>query len=703
MTEGTQTPPFPTQLLTWAGNRSGGVRRLFDESSGRPAGRHPFRTHLLAKLQQWCDEIGAGVEAAPRVILLVGGPGNGKTEAIEATMGWLDDALGCEGALVAELARSFRPSEGKVARLVSVDAGRLARPGYRGLGLSIVQDASVVAGSNRRSAAELLLDELDDASSAGTTELYLCCVNRGVLDDALIAATEAGRSSSRLLLEKITRAVSLFPNAPSCWPLRDYPQVAVWPMDMESLLVATAGREVPPAGQVLRHAIDADLWPAAGKCEAGERCPFCTSREQLSHPREERSLLSMLRWYELGSGKRWSFRDIFSLFSYLLAGHRHESRSSNPVPCVWAASMAAADDQAVRNARPSAKTSQAIFELVAAQYHHALFHLWDREAGPSLLKDIKDLGLQDNNTAMGLQWFLGSRRSPYLPAMIEGVLDSFASLLDPALAHPDTIVEVSRNTSYRLRDIDTRFSRSVAEGLEYVRKSRMLTNLEVDLLRRLSELDAHLSRQDVRRKRPATATRVQRLLRDFSCRLVRRSIGVRTMTVRDAAVLREFQVVVENPNGDGMFEVAREIELLLNKNQEFEVSLTTTFGQPLPPSNIQALLVVPRRHVHPANAAVDGRPDPPLQFLEVGEGSSAQNVALTYDLFKALKDIKRGMSNASLPRSILALLDTTGARLAGPIVRDDTVLRRAEIRLGNSVTIEQRRSGFGVVGGSSRR
>src|SRR3546814_17414517 len=94
--------------------------------------------------------------------------------------------------------------------------------------------------------------------------------------------------------------------------------------------------------------------------------------------------------------------------------------------------------------------------------------------------------------------------------MIAGLLHSFATLLDPALARPHTTVELTPNTSYLVRDIDTRFSRSVAEGLEHVRKSRILTALEVDLLRRLAELDTYLSRQDVRKKRPATATRVQR-------------------------------------------------------------------------------------------------------------------------------------------------------------------------------------------------
>lgn len=700
MTEETLVPLFPAGLLDWAGNRSGGVRRPFDEASGRPGGQEVFRTNLLAKLERWSEEVGSGRENTPRVILLVGGPGNGKTEAIERTLGWLDRALGANGAIIRELSLAFRPEGGKVARLVSVDAGRHSSPAREAISLSIVQDASFVAGGGK-SAAELLLDELEEACSDGATGLYLCCVNRGVLDDALIVAAEAGRPRPRALLEKVTRAVSLLPDAPSCWPLAEHPEVAVWPMDMESLLVATEDGASLPARQVLSHAISSGLWPAEGACEAGPRCPFCTSREQLSHAREQGALLSMLRWYELGSGKRWSFRDLFSLLSYLLAGNRHDARASELTPCAWAANLMLADEQATRNAKPSARTSSAIFELVSAQYHHALFHLWDRDAGPSLLKDIKDLGLQSNNTAMGLQWFLTGRRSPYLPGMIEGLLEGFAGLLDPALARPDTTVEVSRNTSYRLRDVDTRFSRSVAEGLEYVRKSRILTALEVELLRRLAELDTYLSRQDVRKKRPATATRVQRLVRDFACRLVRRSVGVRTMTVLDAPVFRAFQEVVEDKGEDGMFDVAREIELLLNKNLEFEVSLTTTFGQPLPPSNVQALLVVPRRDVQPASPSSVGRPAPPLRFLEVGEGSSAQNVALTYDLFKAVKDIKRGMSNASLPRSVLALLDTTGARLAGPIVRDAAVLRRAEIRLGNGVTIEQRRAGFGVVGGGA--
>lgn len=694
-------PPNPAQLLTWAGNRSGGVRRLFDDRSGRP-GAAVFKTNLLSRLEEWCANIGSSKEGAPRIILLVGGPGNGKTEAIEKTMAWLDAELGCAGGLLKELEVAFRPEGEKVPRTIQLNAGRLASPA-RQLSLSIVQDASVVAGYGGQSAASLLLSELGSATAPGSRALYLCCVNRGVLDDALIAAIEAGADDARKLLERTSQAVSLSPDAPACWPLSEYPDVAVWPMDMESLLAGTEAGDPAPAVEILGKALEDGLWPEPGTCAAGARCPFCTSRSQLALERPRAALLQMLRWFEIGSGKRLSFRDLFSLVSYMLAGHREDNTLEITDPCDWAASLLRLDHEAEVNARPRKASSTAIFQLAAAQYQHALFHSWDKGAGPALLRDLGELGLKDNNTAMGLQWFLASRRASYLPAMISGLLEGFDQLLDPALASPASEVPATRGTTYLLRDLDTRFSRSVAEGLDHVKKSRVLSAIETDLLGRLAELDSYLSRQQVRRKKPAVATRVQRLVRDFACRLVRRSIGARTATVLDADVLREFQNVLDD-GGDGVFEVARDVEQLLNKNQDFEVSLTTTFGQPLPPPTRRATLVVQRRHVQPADAVEQGRPLSPLRFLEVGDGASAQKIALTYDLFKAVNEVDRGMSVASLPRSVLALLDTTGARLGGPIVRDAAVLPRAELRFGvGGVTVEQRRQGFGLLRDAVRR
>jgi hypothetical protein len=205
-----------------------------------------LRTRLIERLECWAKDIASATTEAPRILLLVGGPGNGKTEAIEHTIKHLDEALGAGGNLVARLAREFHPPAGlPVPRMVRASLEDFS-PGWPGLELGIVQDASVTANHEGKTAPELLLDELSGLLDAGNASLYLCCVNRGVLDDALILALDRGLDREQSLLEDITRSVSLSSDAPSCWPLEGHGTVAIWPMDAESLLVPRAPVSPPP-------------------------------------------------------------------------------------------------------------------------------------------------------------------------------------------------------------------------------------------------------------------------------------------------------------------------------------------------------------------------------------------------------------------------------------------------------------------------
>lgn len=90
---------FPAALVDWAGHHSGGVKRLLDKDSGQP-NKQLLRTNLLARLQDWSKRLPVESASIPRIVLLVGGPGNGKTEAIESTIHWLDSSLDCEGRLI---------------------------------------------------------------------------------------------------------------------------------------------------------------------------------------------------------------------------------------------------------------------------------------------------------------------------------------------------------------------------------------------------------------------------------------------------------------------------------------------------------------------------------------------------------------------------------------------------------------------------
>jgi hypothetical protein len=129
-------------------------------------------------------------------------------------------------------------------------------------------------------------------------------------------------------------------------------------------------------------------------------------------------------------------------------------------------------------------------------------------------------------------------------------------------------------------------------------------------------------------------------------------------------------------------DVVKQVENLLNENEHFTTSLNTTFGEPLPPPARRVMLTTAKQRVRPQHNTRPGRPVPTLCFLVVGSGSSQQSIPLTYDLFKSVTELGRGMLVATMPRTVVALLDATRARLSGRIVRDDDSLDGAEFRLG---------------------
>jgi hypothetical protein len=676
---------FPKGLVEWAGHHSGGVKRLFDHSSGRPS-KNLLKTNLIARLEAWVEALAQRDPDIPRVLFLVGGPGNGKTEAIENTIKKIDETFNANGQLINKFAQEFHPISGQpVPRIVTIDTHDFdfINGDFR---LDIVQDATTTINEKKTSAANLLLDELGLLLDKNEHHYYLCCINRGVLDEALIEAIEGSNTSVTYLLEEITKAVSVSSQAPQCWPLQSHPNIAVWPMDVESLLIPADGDDKSAAFSLISHAINPSFWKPKGTCAAGDLCPFCNSQAVLSNSNALESMLQILRWYELISGKRWSFRDLFSLVSYLLSGYRQDQKGKQSDPCEWAKNLIKLDTDGKNSTVPSKHELTAIFYLATSNYQHALFHQWNKDLGSQLASAIKELGIDKSNDEgkllHGLQQFMNDRKASYLPATISSLLNSMSELLDPAMANPEIEVRISSNSTVSLGDIDARFSKSVQGGLDFIHGFRILSSTENDLLVRLAIADQYLSNNAVRRKKPTAATYLQRCLRDFSCRFIRRSICTKIAIVSDRETLISFQKIVEDDHGNNLHEISKQVKALLNDKDGFHVSLTTTFGQPLPPTQRQTTLIVPARNVRPLQLNNQGRPKSPICYLKIGTGNSAQAIALTYELFHAIKELDRGLSPASLSRNVLALLDTTKARLSGPIVRDHELWDDAKISIG---------------------
>ena len=676
---------FPKGLVEWAGHHSGGVKRLFDISSGRP-GKDLLKTNLIIRLEKWVSSVVTNESHVPRILFLVGGPGNGKTEAIENTIKKFDVEFKANGEMVKQLAKDFRPASGQPVPRVVTFLGREMHsldPNFR---LDIVQDATATVTGKKSSAASLLVEEISELLNSDTSHYYLCCINRGVLDEALIETIDAGNAVVSNLIEEITKVVSLSSSAPQCWPLKQYPTIAVWPMDVESLFIPTDNELNSVASSLFRHAVNPSYWTPFGTCAAGEQCPFCNSQTILSKEQPAESLLKILRWYELQSGKRWSFRDLFSLISYLLAGYRQETKGRQSNPCEWASSLVKLDLSQKTQATPTKQELTAIFYLATSGYQHALFHHWDSSLSNEFKSALKELGIEktaeEGRLLMGFQLFMSDKKTAYLPATISSLLTSISESLDPAMANPECEISLNVRKKINLSELDARFSKSVQGGYDFIKTSRLLSFTEVELLKRLAKADTFLSDSVNRRKKPTAANFIQRCLRDFSCRLVRRSICVRYAVVADLNVLNSFQEIVEDVNGHNLHAISKQVRELLNEKDGFYVSLTTTFGQPLPPTQRQTTLIVPHRNVRPLPLSNLGRPTSPICYLKIGTGESAQAIPLTYDLFRAIKQLERGMSPASLSRNVVALLDSIKARLSGPIVRDHELWEDAKIQVG---------------------
>ena len=667
---------FPDALIRWAGHHAGGVRLPFHKNSGRPTGKQ-IQTPLIERLNIWIDDL-VGGRNVPRAVLLVGGPGNGKTDAVEGAVERLDAALHANGQLTAHFARAFAPDEGSLApRKVVVDLTVASRaiPAHMRCSFSLVQDATEGDPSENATAVELLLRDLQDLIEGPQNEIYVCCVNRGILAEASNLAHERpANSDAANLIDTITRAVTTGPESPSCWPLEGFPSIAVWPMDMESLVVPSGASERSVAHQIFEIVLDEARWRPP--CELNTRCPFCHNRTLLSRRGALDSLIRLLHFYELSSGKRWTFRDLFSLVPYLLVGDYDELKIKGRAfsPCGWAAEQRRLAEQ---GAAGSADRDRAVYLLASRLYHHRLFPRWPTfdsgdhwSAKRELLKDGQlDRGL---NAARAFFRHVAKAHDCSLLAngeVPERVRQSLGPALDPSVATGENVLFVRDGEEVTVERVEDAFSLSVKAGLDLV--GSQMETLEKDVLADLAQADSALAEDNFPGNRVRQARLLQLTVRQYATRMVKRSLGTRKGVCRDNSHFGRYVEAVKTPAV--LNQVRRQLrQLLHDANDKFRAPLATTFGQPVAERSRDVAMVLPRTvSVNPLpQDRGAGRPQEHLPYFRIDR----HVVALTFDLFRALEDVSQGLHAASLPPEIYSLLDRVKSLVAGHVVRDPDVL-----------------------------
>ncbi len=630
-------------------------------AGGNPLGR-TIETALVRRLRKLAGDIALDARYQPRWIFLVGGPGNGKSETVQAFLTELDGKLGLSGALVQELTRRFSAA-GVLPRRVEVggaDLGGQAIEFNAKLGrLIVVQDATATENAQGNAARELADDVADllTAPQGSPQPVFVACANRGLLARAMNEAfRDFGPDNpvTRLLANVIqvsTVASDTLIGLKPCWPLESDPRFACWPLDVESLLAVPG--TASPLEAMLSRAVEAGEWETMGRCQdctSRDLCPFRQSAEWLRDNARRANLLGLLRRGELAKGQRWNFREAFSLVAELLIGQWSDFQPATH-PCDW-----------VHQSRTAALGAPAdvasVLALAGQLYPQAMFrggHL--KEAASAFLEQRSGTFGSQPTTGRVVACLAGiGDRASTKP--IRETLQRDYGRLDPALSSPE-------NPAHALRRIEDAFCQSVAQGLAELRQhatSSQAESLAYDFLERAEE------EWDVLGRDSASASAAVCFVRKAAAILAKRSVGVRLGHHALEEVLAEYEACLRDSRLLG--QVAAAVKPLMG-DATTRFSVLEVLGQPT--AEKQPLVglegPVPGIRAVPAPVGTATTPGHDVPCIEITDPRC--RISLTFDFFLAVHLRKNGCAGSSLPASVRAALDRVRHRYAGDLCRNE--------------------------------
>ena len=265
---------FPNKFLYWSPSCEGLVKKPFldgDSSRLTPV----FPTNISRRLDEWVDKI-INKDECPRCIFLVGGTGNGKSEAVEQLIFNLSEKIENGKKIKQSLQDEFEKSikAGFINRKVTVNhsIGKFKS-------LHLVQDASGV--EKNKSPQKCFIEDLKEIVLGSSDEIYICCINRGIIAESLSELDDEKDKNIIKFIRTLMISIKIDPSSPDSWPLSDYSDIGIWPMDAESLMDKDIyNNDKTPMHYILDYITDKNNWEK--ECLGGELNPFHQNREILS-------------------------------------------------------------------------------------------------------------------------------------------------------------------------------------------------------------------------------------------------------------------------------------------------------------------------------------------------------------------------------------------------------------------------------------
>jgi hypothetical protein len=457
-------------------------------------------------------------------------------------------------------------------------------------------------------------------------------------------------------------------------------------MDIESLVKPQISFIETPAFQIITEAVNESKWKCSTCNVNKNNCPFYQNKSALQDENILKSLLQILSDFEIISNKKWTFRELFSLVSYMIVGSEHEFGKKDP--CDWVK-----ENELLLFSPDAQKRIFAIWDLNSHLYHYRLFKNWPNFYSISRTQktEIKTI-FQYSLLSKELFGYFTNRalKGNYKPDIAKILDNLFFENIDPSQLSNEKLILPQLGIS--LRDLESTFSFSVEAGYELIKNH--LNPLEDLLFKSLIEIEKELDNK-ARFEPSISSMRIDEILvilKSISIRYFKRLFFSRVGISKDELYLTEFRKLnlIDDKDLLKLKKVRDLFDNLIQESNGLSLVVNSSISQPQMLRENQIRIDIRRLPIK-FSYIKDDINDVPRNQIRIFtiEFKDKYYIPLTYQLYKALFQLNDGLRPSSLPSEVLSMLDSIKSKLSGIIVRDIDILQNSNLVIGSS-TIKYR-------------
>jgi hypothetical protein len=662
---------FPDRFIDWQSSKPGAVRRPFTGRENRPLGPDVIiKTSLVKRLiklaEELCLEAKPDNWVKPRGIFLVGGAGNGKSDGLECFLDILAQQTNNPEKVKLGLEQIFSKNERKLSISVKEELEGL-NIGFEKI--EIVQDATEGDGTSK-GVGELLLEDLSALEDEKV--LLICCINRGILENARAFSRTSGTADNLTeassFLDNCTRLIDPHAFGKPCWP--DEQNNYIWPLDLESLVDDFDGK--PAFVEVLEKCTEETKNWDASVVKKEDSSPISSNLLLLSSDQSKAYLCSLLNDFEILSGEKWTFRDLFSLLSHIFSGGF--IRKENETPSTTADTLALPPTSA-----GSLRRVNSTMDALRATLPQLLFPNWPthkvvKKKAEELIRRTK--GESKLSLLKNLVNYIEKEKLPEPKLPVEKILrGAWSEKLDPAKGM-EFVIEINEGTLTE-RMLEDNFAVSVSDGIAYIEKimPNFLGSIEKAFLELLisieQEIDGILEINSGTTEQTC-ARDIQKWIGQLGLIVIKRFTGVKFGHGHESNDIRFFKENVYNSKFLGA--IRRDFRTILGEgdDENLKVELNLGLCQPRGVFKNKGIILEARHPQIDYELIKDRseRPGPPSSnFIFSYDNYDKVEVPFSYQLFKQLSAQRAYLIPACLDPMTRGFIEHYRMNLDGIAVR----------------------------------